>query len=93
MLGRCFALEDWHSEAIAEYQEVLSNIDASDKEREMDIRYDLMVSMIASSRSDSNVELARDALEICSWIARKDITYKDIRDRRKEIDQLVRELG
>lgn len=92
-LGRCFALEDWHSEAIAEYQEVLSNIDASDKEREMDIRYDLMVSMIASSRSDSNVELARDALEICSWIARKDITYKDIRDRRKEIDQLVRELG
>ncbi|MDG2424582.1 MAG: hypothetical protein P8M22_11440 [Phycisphaerales bacterium] len=92
-LGRCFALEEWHSEAIAEYQEVLSNIDATDKEREMDIRYDLMVSMISSARSDSNGEQARDALEICSWIARKDITYKDIRDRRKEIDQLVRELG
>ncbi|MEE2906532.1 MAG: hypothetical protein VX527_01745 [Planctomycetota bacterium] len=91
-LGRCFALEEWHAEAIAEYQEVLSNIDSADKEREMEIRYDLMVSLIQSGRAERNAEQAREALEICSWIARKDITYQDIRDRRKEIDQLVREL-
>ena len=36
---------------------------------------------------------AREALEICSSIARKDITYRDIRARRKHADELIKELG
>ncbi|MCH2134408.1 MAG: hypothetical protein MK116_11735 [Phycisphaerales bacterium] len=92
-LGRCFAKENWHAEAIAEFREILEKLDSTDQERELEIRYDLMVSLIASAREERNGEQARDALEICSWIARKDITYRDIRDRRKEIDLLVREIG
>lgn len=92
-LGKCFAQEEWHSEAVAEYKEVLESIDASNKEQELEIRYDLMISLIAHARSERDVQLAKEALEICSWIARKDISYRDIRDRRKEIDQLTREIA
>ena len=92
-LGKCFAQEEWHAEAIAEYRETLDKMDASETDRELEIRYDLLISLIAAARAERDGEMARDALEICSGIARKDITYRDIRARRKEIDQLVRELG
>lgn len=93
MLGRCFAAEGWHREAIDEFEEALEAIDATEKERELAIRYDLMVSLIEHAREESSVDLAKRALDICSGIARKNITYRDIRERRKEIDTLTRELG
>jgi len=34
------------------------------------------------------LKLAEEAAEICSAIVRKDIKYRDIRDRRREIDEL-----
>ena len=92
-LGKCFALEEWHSEAVAEYKEVLESIDSSNKDLELEIRYNLMISLIAHARMERDFQLAKEALEICSWIARKDISYRDIRDRRKEIDQLSREIA
>ncbi|QOJ18748.1 MAG: hypothetical protein HRU76_14665 [Phycisphaeraceae bacterium] len=92
-LGLCFAAVGWHTEAISEFKEALENIDATNRDRELDIRYDLMVSLIAQARTDRSIELAKEALEICSGIARKDITYRDIRARRKEIDDLVKELS
>lgn len=91
-LGLCFAVEGWHSEAIAEFREVLSHIDATEAAIELEVRYDLMLALIEAARLDSSEERAREALDICSGIARKDITYKDIRDRRREIDELVRSL-
>ena len=93
MLGRCFSTEGWHSEAVAEYKDVLAKIDATDADLELEIRYDLMCSLIDLARIESAQEQAREALEICSAIARKDITYRDIRNRRREIDELVRELA
>jgi len=91
-LGLCFATEGWHAEAVAEFREVLSRIDATEAGLELEVRYDLMLALIEAARFESSEELAREALEICSGIARKDITYKDIRNRRREIDELVRSL-
>ena len=34
-----------------------------------------------------------DAIEICSAIVRQNIGFRDIRDRRKEIEQLRKDLG
>jgi len=93
MLGRCFSIEGWHSEAVAEFKDVLSKIDTTDAEIELEIRYDLMCSLIDLAKLESAQEQAREALEICSAIARQDITYRDIRDRRHEIDELVRALA
>lgn len=92
LLGRCFAAEAWHAEAIAEYKEAIASLDSLQSELELPIRYDLMVSMIDLASSEQSEEQAREALEICSSIARKDITYRDIRSRRKEIDQLLKQL-
>lgn len=93
MLGKCFAVSGWHAEAIGEFKEALASIDSTQAEREPDIRYDLMLSLIEIARSEKSAQHARDAAEICSAILRKDIGYKDIRQRRKDLDLLVKELS
>lgn len=93
LLARCFAAEGWHREAIAEFKETLQNVEGTDKDRELSIRYDLMLSLIEEARKSRTIDFAREALEICSGIARKDITYRDIRAKRREIEELQKELG
>lgn len=92
-LGRCFAAEGWHQEAIGEYRDALQALDASDKERELEIRYDLMLSLMAAARDESSLAMAKEAAELCSNIVRRNIGFRDVRTKRKEIDQLVRDLG
>ncbi len=92
-LGRCFAKEGWHVEAIAEYKEALNRIDATEKDRELEIRYDLMVSLTEQARAEGEIGVAKEALSICSGIARTKITYRDIRNKRKEIDELIKSLA
>jgi tetratricopeptide (TPR) repeat protein len=92
MLGRCFAAEGWHSEAASEYREALSALGAGESDRELPIKYDLMLSLMELAKSEKNGTHAREAGEICSAIVRRDISYRDIRVRRKEIDALVKDL-
>jgi tetratricopeptide (TPR) repeat protein len=93
MLGRSFARKSWHNDAILEYEEALAAIDATESERELVVRYDLMLSLLAHAREERSVDLAKQARDICSVIARKDISFRDIRDRRSEVDGLVKELS
>ncbi|HVP73868.1 MAG TPA: hypothetical protein VMS30_09025, partial [Phycisphaerales bacterium] len=93
MLARCFAAEGWHREAIDEFRDALQYVEGTDKDRELSIRYDLMLSLVEETRKSRSVDLAREALDICSGIARKDITYRDIRAKRREIEDLQKELG
>ena len=93
MLGKCFAVSGWHAEAIGEFKDALAAIDASQAEREQHIKYDLMLSLIELARSEKSGQHARDAADICSSILRKDISYRDIRQRRKDLDELVKELA
>ena len=92
MLGRCFAAEGWHSEAASEYREALSTLGVGESERELPIKYDLMVSLMELAKSEKNGSYAREAGEICSAIVRRDISYRDIRTKRKEIDALAKDL-
>ena len=93
LLGRCFAAESWHKEAIEEYKEALEQIEPGDKETELAIRYDLMVSLMEQASQEKSLELARESLQICSTIARKDITYRNIRDCRRKVDELIKQLS
>jgi tetratricopeptide (TPR) repeat protein len=93
LLGRCFAAEKWFSEAVEEYKAALSWVDATQSERELEIRYELMLALIELARAERSLQNAKDAADICSAILRKDIGYRDIRSRRKELDALVRELS
>ena len=93
MLGKCFAAESWHVEAIGEFREALQVLDATGADRELDIRYDLMNSLIEQARAEKSVGPAKEAAEICSAILRKNIGFKDIRDKRKLIDTVIKDLG
>lgn len=92
-LGLCFCAEGWYSEAVAEYKDVLAKIDATEADRELEVRYDLMNSLAKLAQLEKSDDHAREALEICSGIARQDIMYRDIRDRRRALDELVRSLS
>ncbi|MBT4583627.1 MAG: hypothetical protein HOC93_00935 [Phycisphaerae bacterium] len=91
-LGKCFVSEGWFAEAIGEFKESIKALAGSDNATELSIRYDLMQALAKKAEADKNVELAREAMEICSGIARKDISYRDIRDCRRHLDTLVKEL-
>jgi tetratricopeptide (TPR) repeat protein len=93
MLGRCFSKEGWHSEAVGEYKEALAAIDATQAEKELDIKYDLMLALMELAKLEKSGAFAKEAADICSAIVRKNIGYKDVRARRKEVDELVRTLG
>ncbi|MBX3356011.1 MAG: hypothetical protein KF724_09975 [Phycisphaeraceae bacterium] len=93
MLGRCFAAEGWHNEAIGEFREAISAIDATTSELELDIRYDLMTSLAAQAKQEKSIALAKEAVEICSVIMRRDISFRDIRAKRKEFDGLLKDLS
>ncbi|NNM25852.1 MAG: hypothetical protein HKO59_07660 [Phycisphaerales bacterium] len=92
LLGRCFFAEEWYSEAISEYEEALDAIDVTERERELAIRYDLMLALLAAARAESSIDLAKQAKSICSEIARRDITYRDIRVKRKEVDEVIKTI-
>ncbi|MCP3903146.1 MAG: hypothetical protein GY715_05865 [Planctomycetes bacterium] len=89
MLGRCFYAEKWYSEAITEYEEALQVIEVTEKDREQALRYDLMLALIEAAREEDSIDLAKQAKSICSEIARRDITYRDIRAKRKEVDKVI----
>ncbi|MCZ6837039.1 MAG: hypothetical protein O7G85_14780 [Planctomycetota bacterium] len=93
MLGQCFAEEDWHNEAIEEFKEALEAIDVADRDRELDIRYDLMLSLIAYAKNENDADLAREARDICSNIARKNIGFRDIRTKRSEVEKLLKAMS
>jgi hypothetical protein len=65
---------------------------AGESDRELPIKYDLMVSLMELAKAEKNGTYAREAGEICSAIVRRDISYRDIRTKRKEIDALVKEM-
>ncbi len=93
MLGRCFSEEAWHIEAIGSYKQALEHVEATEKEMELAIRYDLMVSLMANAREERSLDLSKEARGICTSILQQDVTYRDIRSARKEVDQLIKELS
>ena len=92
-LGRCFAEEGWNQEAVEEYKDALDSLDATTRDLELPIKYDMMVSLIELARDSRAREQAEEAAEICSAIVRKDIKYRDIKERRREIDELVKSFN
>jgi len=92
LLGRCFHAVGWFGEAVGEFEEAINALDATQRELELDVKYDLMVALLDLARAEKDIEAARRAKTICSEIARKNITYRDIRVRRDEADEVIRDL-
>jgi hypothetical protein len=52
-----------------------------------------MLSLIELARAERSPAHAKEAADICSAIVRKNISFRDVRAKRKEVDELVRTLG
>jgi uncharacterized protein HemY len=91
-LGRCFMCEGWFAEAAGEFKESIKALAGTDNDTELSLRYDLMKSLSEKADKEQNIDLAKEAMDICSGIARKDISYRDIRDWRRKLDELVKDL-
>ena len=88
-LGLCFHAEGWFVEAVAEFDEALSRVESSEREKILDMKYDLMLGLIEGAKAEKDLEMAQRAKSICSEIARTNIAYRDIRDRRREVDEVI----
>ena len=51
-----------------------------------------MISLMANAREERSLDLAKEARGSCTSIIRQDVTYRDIRSARKEVDALIKEL-
>ena len=88
-LGLCFHAEGWFVEAVAEFDEALSRVESSEREKTLDMKYDLMLGLIEGAKAEKDLEMAQRAKAICSEIARTNIAYRDIRNRRREVDEVI----
>ena len=92
MLGRCFFREGWYGEAVQEFEEAVKAVDATQRDLELEVKYDHMRALIEQAKEENDADIAKLAKGVCSEIARRNITFRDIRDRRKEVDDVIRSI-
>ena len=91
-LGEAFGAKGWHDEAIDTFRRGIESHEREDDKLGLELRYDLMNALEQKARKDRSLEVAKEAAEIASDIAQRDINYRDIRDRVNGLRSLVDEL-
>ena len=92
MLGQSFAAIGWNDEAVETLRHALTQHEDESNDEGFELRYALMVALLNKAQQDRDPAPAEEADKIASGIAMQQIGYKDIRERRQEIKQLLSEL-
>ncbi len=92
MLARSFKEIDFVDEAVQTFRDAVEAHPIPDDETGMDLRYGLMESLRAKAEEEQELEAAKEAEKIASSIAIKQIDFRDIRDQRVSLKELVRTL-
>jgi len=91
-LGEAFAAKKWFDEAIDTFRRGIDSHERNDDKLALDLRYDLMDALSQKAEKEESMEIAREASDIASEIAQRNINFKDIRKRiddlRAFIDQM-----
>lgn len=94
MMGQSLLqLGGWEAEAVDTFRKALHGLGDADSEQGMDLRYGLMTALIAYARANQDLDAAREAEKIAGGIAIKSFSYRDIREQRDQVKQLVKDLG
>lgn len=91
-LGESFRAMGWADESIETLRSALDQHEDTGNEIGMGLRYSLMSSLEAKARADRDLEAAKEADKLASAIAIQQINYRDIRERRAAIKELINEL-
>lgn len=91
-MGLCFARTDWIEEAIESLRSAVDRYEIKDDDTHLAMRYDLMLVLEQYAREHRALDEAEEAGKIASGIAMKQLNFRDIRDRRAALRDLVKEL-
>lgn len=91
-LGRAFLELGWQTEAIDMLREAIKAHAVPGDETHRDLRYGLMKALEGKARDDRDLDAAEEAAKVASGIAIEQISYRDIRERRTALQELVKEL-
>ena len=92
MLGQSFLAMDWNNEAESTLRRTLEGYENPNDDLGLSIRYDLMNVLARRAERDSDPDAAEEALKLASGIAIKQINFRDIRERREQVQELLRSL-
>lgn len=91
-LGRCFLALGWPTEAIETLKTAMEAHSQSKDELGMELRYRLMIALFKRAEETREIEPAEEATRIASGIAMQQIGYREIREYREKIQNLMQEL-
>lgn len=92
LLGQSFQKLGWHTEATGMLRQAAEAHHSSDDDLGLDLRYGLLVALIGKAEEERDEEAAKEALELASAIAMKQIGYRDVRALRDTIKELLADL-
>jgi len=91
-LGQAFLRLGWTTEAIETLRHAIEAHPSEKDETGMELRYSLMLALAQKAREDQDAARAEEAVRIASSLAMLNISYRDIRKRREELQSLQAEL-
>lgn len=92
LLGQSFLAMGWLDEADGTFRRAIDAHESSSDELGLSLRYNLMVTLSKRATENRDLVAAEEALKLASGIAIQQITFRDIRERREQLQSLVKEL-
>lgn len=91
-LGRAFLGLGWQAEAIETLREAIAAYPNESDDTGRGLRYALMEALEGFARESRDLPAAEEAGRIASGIAMEQIGFRDVRERRAAIQELIKEL-
>lgn len=91
-LGQAFRRMGWNGEAADTFKRALEGVEIDSDELGLQLRYGLMDALAQHAEDTRDLAAAEEAYRIGSGIAMQQISYRDIRERRDRLQQLIKEL-
>ena len=91
-LAQAFERLGWLDEAESTYREAVERHENPNDELGAELRYGLMATLERKARENNELSAAEEAFKLASSIAMQRIGFRDIRDRRTAIQELVKSL-
>jgi tetratricopeptide (TPR) repeat protein len=92
-MGRAFlSLTGWEAEAISTLRRAIAEVSDERGELALELRYYLMAALLTKAKRDRERASAEEADELAAGIAMQKFNYRDIREQRANIKQLLEEL-
>ncbi len=92
LLGRCFIEKEWYDEAVVTLRDAAESYDTADDALGKELNYDKLRAQIAAANHNNDLDMAEEASKTASDILRSDINYKNIRDLKTQVADLIKRL-